>query len=165
MRLLDRTSIDLLDVSGGTYFPGAEPASEGAPSSGPYFLDFAGQARAITTIPVVATGGFRTRDQAIDAVNEGFVDAVSLARAMALNPMLANTWLNGDGGELEFPVFAVPPPGGVTAWYSMRLTALGEDKEIRFDMTPASALEAYDARDERRSEIWRHRFPQSPHAG
>ena len=27
---LDATGIDLIDISGGTYFPGAQPASEGA---------------------------------------------------------------------------------------------------------------------------------------
>ncbi len=165
VRLLDRTSVDLVDISGGTYFPGTEAASDSAPSSGPYFLDFARQAKAITSIPVVATGGFQTRDQAFEAVEAGFVDAVSLARAMALNPMLANMWLSNDGSDPEFPVFDAPPRGGVTAWYSMRLTALGEDNESQFDMTPALALEAYEARDERRSKIWRHRFPKSPHAG
>ncbi|MCY3877798.1 MAG: NADH:flavin oxidoreductase/NADH oxidase family protein [Rhodobacteraceae bacterium] len=164
VRMLDRTSIDLIDISGGTYFPGAEAASDSAPSSGPYFLDFAREAKTLTSIPVVATGGFRTRDQAIDAVKGGFVDAVSLARAMALNPELAKTWLSSDGGDPEFPVFHAPPRGGVTAWYSMRLTALGDDSESRFDLIPALALEAYEARDERRSEIWLQRFPQSPAA-
>ena len=165
VRMLDRTSVDLIDISGGTYFPGAEVASDSARSSGPYFLDFARRAKAVTSIPVVATGGFQTRDQAVNAVEEGFVDAVSLARAMALDPMLANTWLSNDGGDPEFPVFDAPPRGGVTAWYSMRLTALGEDNESRFGMSPAAALKAYEARDERRAETWRRRFPQSPNAG
>ena len=165
VRMLDRTSVDLIDISGGTYFPGAETASDGAPSSGPYFLDFARRAKAVTSIPVAATGGFETRDQAIEAVKAAFVDAVSLARAMVLNPMLANTWLSNDGGDPEFPVFHAPPRGGVTAWYSMRLTALGEDNESQFDMSPAAALEAYEARDERRADTWRQRFPQSPNAG
>ena len=165
VRMLDRTSVDLVDISGGTYFPGAKSTSDSAPSSGPYFLDFARRAKAVTSIPVVATGGFETREQAVNAVEGGFVDAVSLARAMALNPMLANMWLSNDGGDPDFPVFDAPPRGGVTAWYSMRLTALGEDNESQFDMSPASALEAYEARDERRSETWRQRFPQSPNAG
>ncbi len=165
VRMLDRTSVDLIDISGGTYFPGAESTSDSAPSSKPYFLDFAGRAKAVTSIPVVATGGFRTRGQAIDAVEGGLVDAVSLARAMALDPMLANTWLSNDGGDPEFPVFDAPPRGGVTAWYSMRLTALGDDNESRFDMSPASALEAYETRDERRSETWLQRFPLMPNAG
>lgn len=165
VRMLDRTSVDLVDISGGTYFPGAESTSDNALSSKPYFLDFASQAKVVTSIPVVATGGFRTRDQAINAVKEGFVDAVSLARAMALNPMLANTWLSNDGSDPEFPVLHAPPRGGVTAWYSMRLTALGEDNESQFDMSPAAALEAYEARDERRADTWRQRFPQSSNLG
>lgn len=165
VRMLDRTSVDLIDISGGTYFPGAEAASDGAPSSGPYFLDFAGEAKTLTSIPVVATGGFQTRDQAISAVKGGFVDAVSLARAMALNPELAKTWLSNDGSDPEFPVFCAPPRGSITAWYSMRLTALGDDNESQFDMSPALALEAYEARDERRSETWLQRFPLSPNAG
>lgn len=41
---LDQTAIDLIDISGGTYFPGAKSSSDRA-GPGPYFLDFAEQAR------------------------------------------------------------------------------------------------------------------------
>ena len=158
VRMLDRSSIDLIDVSGGTYFPGAASSSDGTSSSGPYFIDFARRAKEMTSVPIVVTGGFETRDQAVAALENGCADAVSLARAMVLNPELANMWLSEDGGDPEFPVFDAPPRGGVTAWYSMRLTALGEDSENRFDLSPASALEAYEARDAERCERWRKRF-------
>ncbi len=164
-RILDQTSVDLIDVSGGTYFPGAASSSDSTSSSGPYFIDFAKHAKEVTSIPIMATGGFETRDQAWDAIESGCVDAVSLARAMVLNPSLANTWLGDDGGDPEFPVFDAPPRGGVTAWYSMRLTALGEDNESQFEMTPASAVEAYETRDAQRCRKWRERFPQSPKMG
>ena len=39
MSLLGDEGVDLIDVSGGTYFPGA-PASADRRSSGPYFLEF-----------------------------------------------------------------------------------------------------------------------------
>ena len=159
VRMLDRTSIDLIDISGGTYFPGAASSSDGTSSSGPYFIDFAMRAKKVTSIPLMVTGGFRTRDQAVDAIVNGCADAVSLARAMALNPSLANTWLSDEGGDPDFPVFDAPPRGGVTAWYTMRLTALGEDDERRFDPSPAAALEAYEARDAERCMKWRERFP------
>lgn len=165
VRMLDRTSVDLIDVSGGTYFPGAASSSDGRSSSGPYFIDFAKRAKEVTAIPVMATGGFATRDQAKDAVEKGCVDAVSVARAMVLNPMLARAWLCDDGGDPEFPAFDAPPRGGVTAWYTMRLTALGEDKESRFDLNAASALEAYEVRDAQRCARWRKRFPQSVNRG
>lgn len=158
VRIIGQTSIDLIEVSGGTYFPGAASSSDAASSTGPYFIDFARRAKEITSIPIVATGGFKTRDQARDAIERGYVDAVGLARAMALNPGLANTWLGKDGGDPEFPDFDAPPPGGITAWYSMRLTALGEDSESRFEMTPVSALRVYETRDEQRCSKWRQRF-------
>ncbi|WP_234416578.1 hypothetical protein [Ruegeria sp. Alg231-54] len=108
VRLLDTTSADLVDVSGGTYFPGAVSSSDGACSPGPYFIDFGKLAKDVTSIPVVLTGGFETRAQAVQALKDGAADAISLARAMVLNPSLANTWLNEQGGDPEFPIFDAP---------------------------------------------------------
>lgn len=158
VRLLDQTSIDLIDVSGGTYFPGAAASSDGVSSSGPYFIDFAKRAKEVTSIPIMVTGGFQTRAQALAALEGGGADAVSLARAMALDPALAARWLSEEGGDPAFPVFEAPPRGSITAWYSMRLTALGEDDEKNFDLNPAEALEVYEARDAERCESWRKRF-------
>lgn len=165
VRLLDQTSIDIIDVSGGTYFPGAASSSDGTSSSGPYFIDFAKRAKEVTSIPIMLTGGFETRDQAVKALADGSVDAISLARAMALNPSLANAWLSTDGGDPEFPMFDAPPRGGVTAWYSMRLTALGEDAGGAFTMEPKEALEVYEQRDAQRCLVWRQRFPRLPASG
>lgn len=158
VQLLDETSVDLIDISGGTYFPGAASSSEGTSSSDPYFIDFARQAKKITSIPIMLTGGFETRDQATRVLADGSAYAISLARAMVLNASLANAWLSDAGGDPEFPTFDAPPRGGVTAWYSMRLTALGEDREEQFVLSPADALEAYDTRDAQRCETWRNRF-------
>lgn len=158
VRLLEQTSVDLIDVSGGTYFPGAASSSDSPSSSGPYFIEFTKRAKEMTSIPIVATGGFGTRDHAKYAIENGCADGVSLARAMVLNPSLANTWLSKDGGDPDFPVFDTPPRGGITAWYSMRLTALGEDNESQFDMIPAAAIDAYEKRDEQRCVKWRERF-------
>ena len=158
VRMLDQTSIDLIEISGGTYFPGAASSSDGRSSNGPYFTDFAKRAKEVTSIPVMVTGGFETREQAVTVIESGCTDAVSLARSMVLNPGLANLWLSDIGGDPEFPVFDAPPRGGVTAWYSMRLTALGEDNETRFDSSPAAALEAYELRDAERCKTWLKRF-------
>ncbi len=158
VRLLDRTSIDLIDVSGGTYFPGAASSSDAKSTSGPYFMDFAKRAKEVTSIPIMLTGGVETRGQAAMALAGDCADAISLARAMVLDPSLPNAWMSEEGGDPEFPVFKAPPRGGVTAWYSMRLTALGEDTEDRFDLSPASALTAYDARDAGRCDRWLKRF-------
>ena len=157
VRLLDRTSIDLIDVSGGTYFPGAKASSDGS-SQGPYFLEFARRAKGITKVPLMATGGFKKREQAVDAVASGAVDMVGLARAMVLNPRLAEVWLTEEGGDPEFPRFDSNPPGGITAWYTMRLTALGEDREDVFEMDLPSAIREYEERDAQRCNKWKKKF-------
>ena len=158
VRLIGQTSVDLIDISGGTYFPGAKASSDGVSDSGPYFLDFARRAKGTTNVPIMLTGGFERREQAVDAVASGAVDMVSLARGMVLNPQLAKFWLTEDGGDPEFPIFEDPPRGGVTAWYTMRLTALGEDREHTFSLDPRSALRAYEERDAQRCIKWREKF-------
>ncbi|WP_308918300.1 NADH:flavin oxidoreductase/NADH oxidase family protein [Jannaschia sp. LMIT008] len=157
---LDRTSIDLLDVSGGTYFPGAKSASD-ATGGGAYFLDFARSARERTTKPIMVTGGFKTRDAAIDALGDGGTDLIGLARSLVLDPTLPRRWAGeGDGPvDVAFPRFTDPPEGGITAWYTMRLTELGEDREgPHGDMTDAVAT--YEARDVERNERWNTRFTE-----
>jgi 2,4-dienoyl-CoA reductase-like NADH-dependent reductase (Old Yellow Enzyme family) len=86
---LDRSSVDLIDISGGTYFPAAKSASDGA-GHDPYFIEFARRARQVTTKPLMLTGGFKTRAQAEDALTSGAVDIVGLARALVLEPSLAD---------------------------------------------------------------------------
>jgi len=161
VRLLDQTSIDLIDISGGTYFPGAKASSDSS-GQGPYFAAFARLAKDITSIPLMLTGGFKKRQQAIDVIASGAADMIGLGRAMVINPQLADTWLNEDGNDPDFPQFDTVIAGGITAWYTMRLIAIGEDKEDAFSMSLASALRNYEARDAKRSSIWRKQFELSP---
>lgn len=157
VQLLDGTSIDLIDISGGTYFPGAKATSD-ASGKGPYFLDFAQRARARTTTPLMLTGGFKSQAQAADVVASGAIDVVGLGRAMVLDPCLAKTWLIESGRNLDFPRFESAPPGGITAWYTMRLTALAEDRENTFPIDLISAIRDYEDRDAMRCEMWQQKF-------
>ncbi|GLO62816.1 oxidoreductase [Vibrio sp. MACH09] len=151
--ILDKTSLDLIEISGGSYFPGATPSSDSA-SNGPYFVDFANKAKALTRIPLVVTGGFKTRDQAVENLSTGIVDFIGLGRALALNPDLAKSWLSGQDVVPEFPKFDAPPQGGVTAWYTMLLTAIANDSEGEFPLDLLSAMVAYDKRDKARISKW-----------
>jgi hypothetical protein len=127
-------------------------------ASGPYFADFGRRAKAATSIPIMLTGGFETREQAVAAIQDGAADAIGLARSMVLDPSLPNAWLSDRGGDPDFPQFDAPPKGGVTAWYSMRLTALSEYAEDGFNQSPAAALDTYEARDAERCSRWQERF-------
>lgn len=155
--LLDNEAVDLIDISGGTYFPGA-PASSDRRTSGPYFLDFARRAKTVTDVPLMLTGGFKTRREAADAVSSGATDVVGLARTMVLDPDLPTKWCDPAGGDPEFPSFDSPPPGGITAWFTMRLTAIAEGIDNDFDPGLAAAIAAYEARDDARVATWNDAF-------
>lgn len=157
IRILNNTSLDLIEISGGTYFPGAKASSDNA-GNGPYFIGFAKLARQLTGIPILVTGGFKQRDQAVAALESGSVDMIGLARAMVLNPDLANDWIRNSNQIPEFPRFSTPPPGAITAWFTMRLTALGDDRESSFDMDLASALKQYELRNNERLQRWQEYF-------
>ena len=154
---LDRSSVDLIDISGGTYFPGAKSASDGA-GRGPYFIDFARRARAVTSRPLMLTGGFKTRGQADDAVAGGVVDIVGLARALVLEPDLPEHWKADRTPEPAFPSFPDSPEGGMTAWYTMRLTEIGADRETSQTGDLSQAIREYEARDAARTDVWLRHF-------
>lgn len=154
---LDKTSIDLIDISGGTYFPGAKSASDGS-GSGPYFIDFTKRARKLTAKPLMITGGFKTRDQAVTALSENNADVVGLARSLILDPSLPNHWQEDDQSDPVFPKFQSPPEGGITAWYTMRLTQIGQDCETEAIPDLESAIQEYNERDESRITFWNGRL-------
>lgn len=156
---LDATGVDLIDISGGTYFPGAQSASDSA-GGGPYFLDFMEQARQRTSKPLMLTGGFKTRTQADSAVTSGNVDVVGLARTLVLDAQLPNKWLANTMADPVFPRFTSPPEGGITAWYTLRLTQLAEDRETTAVPDLASAITEYEQRDNERVLKWKQQFSQ-----
>jgi 2,4-dienoyl-CoA reductase-like NADH-dependent reductase (Old Yellow Enzyme family) len=157
IRILNQTSIDLIELSGGTYFPGAKSSSDST-GGGPYFVDFSQRAQALTTVPLAVTGGFKTRVDALSALTSGAVDMVGVARALILNPSLANAWMANVSDDPAFPRFESAPPGGITAWYTMLITALGNNDENNFALDLPSAVRLYEERDELRCVKWRKKF-------
>lgn len=158
--VLDAAGIDLIDISGGTYFPGA-PSSSDRAGSGPYFVDFAERARAKTAIPLMVTGGFKTLKQAEAAIEDGKADLVGLARALIVDPDLPNKWQVGQAPNPQFPRFDHPPEGGVTAWYTMQMTQIANGES---DLSPVDLIDAikdYEERDHMRRKAWKEHFQRS----
>ncbi|MEO1343736.1 MAG: oxidoreductase [Pseudomonadota bacterium] len=150
---VDKTAIDLIDISGGTYFPGATSSSDRV-GSGPYFVEFAGRACARTNIPLMVTGGFKTLAEAEHAIADGKADVVGLGRALVVDPELPSFWLSGQRGTPGFPRFNTPPEGGVTAWYTMQITQNARGETVLSPDDLEEAIAAYETRDDARRRIW-----------
>ena len=102
-RALDAAGIDLLEVSGGNY---ESPAMAGSGEllatqrassryREAYFLAYARQIRAVTALPIMLTGGMRSRAVMEEALAGGAVDVIGLARPMTHAPELPGELLAG----------------------------------------------------------------------
>jgi 2,4-dienoyl-CoA reductase-like NADH-dependent reductase (Old Yellow Enzyme family) len=159
--LLNEAPIDLLNLSGGVYFPGAPSASDRV-TAGPYFLEAARAVRKVFQGPLMTAGGFKTRNEALAALESGSIDVVGLARLLVLDPDLPNAWLAGNDPAPAFPRFADPPEGGITAWFTRRIWAIGSEEPLDHGLDPKAALTEISTRREDNRKRWKKLVIDSP---
>ncbi len=108
---LNEEGIDFLEISGGSYeqprmmdMAGLEApvetelrASTGAREA--YFIQFAEEAARVARMPLMVTGGFRSRAAMDDALGGGAADLVGVARPMCIDPDVATKLLSGEIAE------------------------------------------------------------------
>ncbi|MCP2041571.1 2,4-dienoyl-CoA reductase-like NADH-dependent reductase (Old Yellow Enzyme family) [Neisseria sp. HSC-16F19] len=102
---LVQEGIDLVEISGGNYEAPAmmEGVKESAKKREAYFLDYAHKVRAICSVPLVITGGFRSQQAMEDAVAGGEVDLVGLAKPFALQPDFPQRIFDGSHHAIATP--------------------------------------------------------------
>jgi 2,4-dienoyl-CoA reductase-like NADH-dependent reductase (Old Yellow Enzyme family) len=89
---LGEDGVDLLEISGGTYeqlsLIGVEPTDvrESTRKREAYFIEYAERIKQSAQIPVMITGGFRSRDVMERAIESGEVDVIGLARPLCTEP-------------------------------------------------------------------------------
>jgi 2,4-dienoyl-CoA reductase-like NADH-dependent reductase (Old Yellow Enzyme family) len=104
---LAEDSIDLLEISGGTYeqmsLLGVE-ATEVRDSTRrreAYFIEYAEQIKAKANVPVMITGGFRSRYVMQAAIEKGEVDLIGLARPLCTQTDCSNRLMQGTLDQLD----------------------------------------------------------------
>ena len=97
VKWLEAASVDLIEISGGTYeqprllgVEGQEAIDEQAiaPSTAAreaYFVDFAKAMQAEVSVPLMVTGGFRTRHAMEQALASGAADVIGLGRPLCVD--------------------------------------------------------------------------------
>lgn len=89
---LGEDGVDLLEISGGTYeqlsLIGVEPTEvrESTRKREAYFIEYAERIKQSAQVPVMITGGFRSRDVMEQAIESGEVDVIGLARPLCTDP-------------------------------------------------------------------------------
>ena len=99
-KMFEQAGVDLLEISGGTYeqpkLIGADNISinpdrsevrkESTIAREAYFLDYAANIRAAVEMPLMVTGGFRTREGMEKALESGICQVVGIGRPMCADP-------------------------------------------------------------------------------
>ena len=177
VRWLNDESIDLLEISGGTYeqprLIGAEGRAEDAVPVRPstqareaYFLEYAAAIRKVARMPMMVTGGFRSRAAMEAALESGDCDVIGLGRPLCWQPDFPRRLLAGevDGVErveerLRFaergwrsPTSRLLPlkmlnAFGAQSWFYCQLFRLADGRPADLDRGMLSTLSEY-LRDE-----------------
>ncbi|MEQ1506375.1 MAG: NADH:flavin oxidoreductase/NADH oxidase family protein, partial [Myxococcota bacterium] len=134
---IEAEGIDLLELSGGTYeqavmFAESPPAGASTRAREAFFLDQAEAVRVRVKVPLLLTGGFRTRAGMDEALASGAVDLIGLARPLAVEPDLPRRLLSG-AAERAVPVklhTGIRPLDAVLtgAWYQVQLERLADGR-------------------------------------
>lgn len=139
VRMLVEGGVDLVEISGGTYespaLLGLAGASDGtAPGSvkEAYFAAFATRAKQVAgDVPIMLTGGIRTRAAMTALLDSGAVDVIGLGRPIALEPDLPARLLHGEDGH-PLPSYALPTAVGMAGeseWYEHQIGLLGDGRD------------------------------------
>ena len=102
--MLQEDGIDLVEISGGSY-ESRVMLDKVDNQREAFFLGYAKKARAQVDIPLMVTGGFRARSIMEDALSNGALDVVGMARPFTTNPSVAQDLLEGRTER------AADPPG------------------------------------------------------
>ena len=107
---LNAEDVDFVEISGGSYESAAMMgmADDGRAQSTidreMYFIDFAKDIGTAAQMPLMVTGGVTKRQTAEDALADGQVAMIGIARAMGYNPNIPNDWELGQNLHVSLPV-------------------------------------------------------------
>jgi 2,4-dienoyl-CoA reductase-like NADH-dependent reductase (Old Yellow Enzyme family) len=172
-RRLGEAGADLLEISGGNY---EAPAMLGLEADGseiqsahesPFWQGAAAVSKA-TEVPVMLTGGFRTRSGVDQALESGVAAMVGVGRPLAVRPELAGEFLRAETDMLARPAPRVNGPGIIrrlsgaaanSGWHrlQMKRTAEGSPPDLKLGALAAAgnyiAVDALLALAARRSRM------------
>jgi 2,4-dienoyl-CoA reductase-like NADH-dependent reductase (Old Yellow Enzyme family) len=147
-KALQAEGVALIEVSGGTYENAAmisgTPKRASTAAREAYFLEFAERFARELTVPIMLSGGFRTRQGMIEALRGGAVDLIGLARPLAHEPDLAQRLLAGTADISLVRRHAVGHRviddliDGL--WHQQQMARLGRGRPLRPERSAAVAL-------------------------
>lgn len=170
VRWLDEGGVDLLEISGGSYEQPGMVGHRGDESTAAtdvktstrereaYFLEYAHQVRAVASMPLMVTGGFRSRTVMEAAIESGDTDVIGLARPLVVDAHFVRRLFEGtvdeaqkQEQELRIGSGLLGPASrsltlkfmnifGQMGWYYLQLLRMGDGREPDFRISALGGL-------------------------
>jgi 2,4-dienoyl-CoA reductase-like NADH-dependent reductase (Old Yellow Enzyme family) len=145
VRWLGDAGVDLVEISGGNY---EKPVMMGAVSASTeqresYFAAYAASIKQSVSVPIMLTGGFRTRAVMDAALENGVCDVIGLGRPMCVKADLPNELLSGRLDALPAQELAIVPRKAVGPWYCLQLIRLAQNVSPDWDLQGDAAIAQY----------------------
>lgn len=146
---MSQLGIDFIEISGGNYeSPAMLSPKESTKKREAFFLDYAEKARAVSQVPLIITGGFRSETAMNDALASGHLDFIGIARPFALMPDLPNRIKNGTYQTVETKRVQTgfapidKKLGAVLEmdWYMAQMARIAEGKHPDLKLSPWKVL-------------------------
>jgi 2,4-dienoyl-CoA reductase-like NADH-dependent reductase (Old Yellow Enzyme family) len=172
VRALDDEGVDLIEVSGGCYESAAmmgvgETPRPSTIAREAYFQAYCERVRAVSAVPLMLTGGFRTAEGMAQAIRSGAVDLVGLGRPLCVDPDLPNRLLAGaaDASSVRPRRVGVRELDTILEvfWYTQQLHRLAAGKPPRLNRNAWVAIA--QALGESSLDAVRRRRPEAPAPG
>ena len=164
VRWLNDCHIDLLEISGGSYeqprllghsgdaAQAQDDRRESTKQREAYFMTYAALIREAATMPLMVTGGFRSRDAMVDALASGDTDVIGLGRPLCVDPAFVQRLFErtteraeDPGADLAYGAGKLGPRSSISAlrflnifsqmgWYYVQLMRMGRGLEPDWKM-------------------------------
>lgn len=182
---LNDKSVDLLEISGGNYeqpkllgiegiqAAEAQPVRESSKAREAYFVDYAAMVRERAKMPVMATGGFRSKLAMEETVSGNMADMIGIGAPLCSDPEGAAKLLSGEIDRLENhaktmrlgPGFLGPNSGvgiikmvnalGQQAWNYLAIEAMAEGRKPPKGKGLLSSFMKHQARQQKQAKALR----------
>ncbi|KAJ3283568.1 hypothetical protein HK104_010329, partial [Borealophlyctis nickersoniae] len=148
LKALEKEAVDFVELSGGNYenpsFLTKTPTTRATTVvREAFFLEFAARARTHTTLPLIVTGGFRSRTAMAAAITSNGCDFIGLGRPLIMEPDLPRRILT-DPAVKGAKVYSYGPQvvvknlptfvaGGLeSTWHGIQMSNVGEGRGVDY---------------------------------
>ncbi len=163
VRWLGEDGVDLLELSGGSYEQPSMMGARGVRGASvqvaestrrreAYFLEYAAAVREVAIMPVMVTGGFRSRAAMDEALAAGELDVVGIGRPMCLDPDLPLRLIRREWTRAQAWEDTIEPRKAGLAWFCLQLLRLGDGEPVDRTLGGAEAMQRYALNERRTAE-------------